>query len=96
MKLTVNIKHIRNTYRNVNEYKRKTGSVGAYYTGLGPNKPVPNKPRAELFEWLRNHGATEEQLAPIYWVAFQESVKTHDLINRDLLDVDNYLAALNA
>ena len=95
MKLSVDLKNIRLKHRFVKEYTRKTGNVSAHYTGMGPNKAVPNIPKPRLLEWLRKHGATEAQLTPIYWVAFKENVKTHDLINRGLLDVDNYLAALN-
>jgi hypothetical protein len=94
--ITVDIKNLRRQHRMVSEYQRKTGAVAAHYTGMGPNKRVPNVPKVRLDEWLLAHGATKDQLTAIYFVTLKEEVKTHDLINRGLLKVDNYLAALNA
>ena len=71
-------------------------TVTAYHKGMGPNKNVPNMPLKRLKEWLTKHGATASQVNAIYRVTLDEAgLKTHDLINRGLLDVDNYLAALN-
>ena len=71
-------------------------TVSAYHKGMGPNKNVPNAPLKRLKEWLTKHGATAAQVNAIYRVTLDEAgLKTHDLINRGLLDVDNYLAALN-
>ena len=73
-----------------------TETVTAHHKGMGPNKKVPNVPQKRLKEWLARHGATEGQVNAIYRVTLdEEGLKTHDLINRGLLDVDNYLEALN-
>ena len=95
MKVKRNIEHMRLQHREVSEHKRGTSTVSAHYTGMGPNKPVPNIPQGRLMEWLRSHGAQDNELMPIYWATFKETLKTHDLINKGLLSVDNYLAALN-
>lgn len=100
MKIYVDIKNIRNRHRIVNGFTRtrhgKDETVKAHYTGIGPNKKVPNMPQKRLKEWLARHGATEGQINAIYRVTLDEDgLKTHDLINRGLLDVDNYLQALN-
>lgn len=73
-----------------------TETVTAHHKGMGPNKKVPNVPQKRLKEWLARHGATEGQVNAIYRVTLDEAgLKTHDLINRGLLDVDNYLQSLN-
>ena len=92
----INPDHIRNRYKVVDSYSRKNGKVKAHYTGMGPNKKVPDMPQKRLKEWLTKHGATEGQVNAIYRVTLdEEGLKTHDLINRGLLDVDNYLQSLN-
>lgn len=100
MELSVDIKNIRNRHRIVGGFTRtrygNAETVKAHYTGMGPNKKVPDMPLKRLKEWLASHGATEGQVNAIYRVTLDEAgLKTHDLINRGLLDVDNYLQSLN-